>query len=281
MSGTPTIQIDNPQFLKNPPAVYDCIILLGKNYLTYALLDEPHTTVWAIRHHDFGKQAVGKGDFDQLLSERLVQKATRYFLAVDTVKHCTLPAALYQADKKQVYSHHLFETGMDEELREMNIGSEWVSLFALKKDSVLFFNQRIRNLTFMNAAAVVLSAYPAHVDSAAEQTIFVRYTGEGFSLTIFRQNELQFHQSYAGFQTDNLVYHLANLSARLSLDSNKTSVLFHGESEQATQAVALLDAQYYRVGYCNRIHEFATPDDLFTQPAHYFFTLFALAQCAS
>lgn len=281
MSMPDAIRCDNPQFLKKAPGPYDCLIVLGKSYLAYALVDEARTSVWSVRWQHRKGPPMGKSDFDAILGERKVQQAGRFFLAIDNERHTLVPAALYQADKRHLYTQHLFETGSGEELHEQNIGPDIVSLFALKTDSVQYFMKRLRHVHFYHASAVPLLAYAQELDEKAAHTVFLSDTPDGFTLTLYKGKDLQWQQVFRGEAADDRLYHLANLHQQLSLDPAQTTVVLHGETTQTDVVAALLQTQYGTVRYAGRLPELSIPEDLHQWPAHYFYTLFALIPCAS
>lgn len=281
MSMPDAIRCDNPQFLKKAPDPYDCLIVLGKSYLAYALVDEARTTVWSVRWQHRKGHPMGKTDFDALLGERKVQEAGRFFLAIDNERHTLVPAALYQADKRHIYTQHLFETGIGEELHEQNIGKDLVSLFALKTDSVQYFLKRLRHVQFFHAAAAPLLAYAQALNEKKDPTVFLSDTPDGFTLTLFKGKDLQWQQIFRGEAADDRLYHLANIHQQMALDPAQTDVVLHGASAQTDVVAALLQTQYGTVRYADHRPEVCIPEDLHRWPAHYFYTLFALIPCAS
>lgn len=281
MATQASIQIDNPQFVKKTPSRYDCFILLGKNYLNYALLDEEHTVVYAIRHFEFKNQAIGKSDFDEILSDRTLQKSTRFFMAVDTLKTTLVPNELYSSTSKSNYIKHLFDLTNEEELHEMKLNNDLTDLFVLKKDSVQYLKNRLRNVSFFDANASVLATYPTHLHSEDESSLFVALKHNAATLTVYKSKQLVHHQVYTYTVLEDILFYIANIVKQQNLNTKTIGIHIHGESSNGQQAHELLSNHFNHVRFCSRLHELSYPEELFSQPSHYFFNLFSLVLCVS
>ena len=276
------IRIDNPQFLKKQPSVYNCFIVLGKSYLSYALLDQANATVFAVKHFDYKHQVIGKSDFDHIFSDKYIQKATRYYLAVNTQKRTLVPAALYDDTKKENYIQHQFEIGQEESLHDMHIANEFVSIFALKNDSVNYFKSRLTKVSFYDASACVLKTYPKHFSSGKKIQCFISISAESTTLSIYLTQKLILHKSYSSATENDIIYHTLNALQQLELQPQDTHFHLHGENmELAVKVFDLLDGRVGELSYINRPHEIAFPEDLYAKPPHYFFNLFSLVLCVS
>jgi hypothetical protein len=281
MATQASIQIDNPQFVKKIPSRYDCFILLGKNYLNYALLDEEHAIVYTIRHFDFKNQTIGKSDFDEILSDRTLQKSTRFFMAVDTLKTTLIPNEFYTSTSKLDYIKHLFDLTNEEELHEMKLNNDMTDLFVLKKDSIQYLKNRLRNVLFFDANASVLNTYPTHIHTEDESSIFVALKHSSVTLTTYKSKQLIHHQVYSFSDLDDILFYIANIIKHQNLNAKTIGIHVQGESSNIQQAHDLLSNHFNHVRFCSRLHELSYPEELFSQPSHYFFNLFSLVLCVS
>ena len=277
---TPTeIRIENPQFLKKAPNVYHCFLVLGRSYMSYALMDEAHATVFAVYHFDFQHQVIGKNDFDRIFSEKHIQKAAKYYLAINTQKQTIVPSSLYVSKEKELYTEHLFELTDEETLFEKSLGEDYTSLFALKNNSVNYFKSRLSNLELFDVSASVLKAYPSNFSSKHSTHLFIHTLAEATVISLYENQELKFHKRYSQANENDVLYYTLNTLQQFGLQPADTHVKLHGESAVCDNVFELFDGRFGEVNFCSRLHEFAFPEDLYQHPSHYFFNLFSLVLC--
>jgi hypothetical protein len=281
MADARQIQIDNPQFLKKTPQAFDCFILLGKHYITYMMMNQSHDIVYTVRHKSYQNQVIAKHDFDEILADRLVKKASKIFLAIDAQKNTIVPTEFYIPKDRELYIEHLFEIAPEEELHEMNILDEMKSLFCLKKDSVQFLKSRLRNVTFLESSACLLSVYPAHIHSQDVYSIFISVKEDIATLSIYKGIALQLHNVHTYQAKEDIVFFVANYIDKLSIDQLTCGINLHGECDTTVQLHDIFASHFARVRYCSRLKELGYPEELFEYSPQYFFNLFSIAVCVS
>lgn len=276
------IRIDNPQFLKKQPSSYNCYIILGKSYLSCALIDEANTTVFGVRHFDYKNQIIGKNDFEQIFSDKYIQKASRYYLAINAQKRTIAPSTLVNENQIEKYIQHQFELNEEESLHLMHVANEFCSIFALKKDSVNYFKNRLSQVSIYDANACVLKTYPKHFSANKETQCFISASNESTTISVYHQQKLLFHRSYVNAGEAEILYHTFNALKQFALKAENTHVQLHGENAKLLESIhQLFEGRVGELGYIHRIHEISFPEDLYAQPQFYFFNLFSLVLCVS
>ncbi len=280
MASIATIHIDNPQFIKKNNDRYDCFIVLGKNYLNYVLMNEDHSVVFSIKHFDFKNQVIGKSDFDEILADRILQKSSKFYVAIDSLKTTLVPNEFYRTSTIELYTKHLFELAQEEELHEMKIGSQLTSIYALKKESTQYLKNRLRQVEFSDPSSCLLSSYPKQIHSDDEHSIFINAKPDSAVFTIYKGKELLLHKVVSYFSINELVFHVVNSATQYNMKATTIGINVHGESNQCSLLYDELK-NHYTTRYCSRLHEFAYPEELYNYPSHYFFNLFSFALCVS
>lgn len=276
------IRIDNPQFLKKQPSIYDCFMLLGKSYLSYALLDESHNLVLAVRHYDFKDQVIGKNDFDTIFGDKHLQKAKKFHLGIQSQKRTLVPTSLYDADNKNSYFKHQFEIEDNETIFEMPLSQQKVvSLFALKNDSVAFFKNRLNNISFHDAAASVLKTYPQHSLDSSNSNLFLSISQEATTITLYHQKKIYLHKSFPNLKEADILFVVLHSLSQFSIPAGEVDIHLHGEGTLVNDLDKVMQGRFASVTFLNRIHEISYPEELFAQPSYYFFNLFSLVSCVS
>ena len=87
----PTIQIDNSKSLLKDAKKYVCCILLGKNYLSYALCDAGQSIIYSVKHFSFENKVISKKDFNEILSEAIFKEVSLVKIGIDTLKTTLVP----------------------------------------------------------------------------------------------------------------------------------------------------------------------------------------------
>lgn len=276
------IRIDNPQFLKKQPLAYNCFITLGKNFLSYALLDEANSSVFAIRHFDFKHQVIGKNDFELMFSDKFIQKASQFHLAINTQKRTLAPSHVVDVNHLEMYIQHQFELDKEETLYHMAVNHEFSSIFTLKMDTVNFLKNRLPKVDFYDASATMLKTYPKHFSANRNIHCFISVATESSTITVYQSQKLIFHKSFPNATEYDLLYHTLNVVKQFKLPTEETHVQLHGENANlTTRTHELFEGRFGELGYINRLHEIAFPEDMYSHPSHYFFNLFSLVSCVS
>lgn len=277
----PTIQIDYNLSLIKDSSQYTCSILIGKNYLTYALSDAEYTMIYLLKHYYFDDKVIGKNDFREILADPVFKEVNNVKIAIDTLKSTLIPAEYFDKNAAETYFTFMHELTDEESLHTNHVNPDKVSLFSLKKSTVSFLGNIYKNTSFFDASACLLNTYPALLKIENQFTCFLWIKDDCVTISLYAQRMLQFHQIYTDEQNMDIMYHVANYIHRHQIDKEKITLYLHGESKRMADVNEVFESYFPKVKYCSRVLNLKYPDSLMAQPSHYFFTLFSLVACES
>lgn len=280
MALTPKISLDNNIHIIQNDIELACSILLGKNYLTYCISDLDYKTVFHLKHFYFDKNVVGKNDFDEILADEFIKKASRINIAIDSFKSVLIPNELLDDSQYAVYFTHLHEILKEETILKQTFNSSIHDLYVVKKSTIQFLESRLKNVFFYNASACLLNNYPDFIVNEHQHSIFISVKDENIVMTIYQKSSLILHQIFSYTDAIDIVYFVSNCCQQLNLNKENLGIQLHGEVAQIEDISIALKIYYSNVRYTTRIKEIQYPDTLYSQPAHNFFNLFSIFKCA-
>ena len=279
MSFTSSLSIVSNRSLIKDELNNTCCILLGKNFLSYCLTDAEGTTVYSIKHFHFQNNVIGKYDFDDILNDDVIKEANKIKIAIDTTKFTVVPNAYFSENHLASYFTNLQDILPEEILLSQQISSSMTSVYALKKATIDFLSSRLSNVKFYDASACLLQSYPSQILHEHLFTFFIFLKDDTCTLSLYKKEELQLNQPISQTGTMDIIYHIANAIKQCNIDVEKMSIQVHGETNQTEKLIGQLQRHYHHVRSASRIKSLNYPDNLFSYPSHYFFTLFSVVTC--
>lgn len=278
MAIQPNIALENNHYLIKNDSQVTCCILLGKNYLSYVLADASSLKIYALKHYSFQDKVLSKSDFDAILSDNQLRKASTYTVAIDSAKSTLVPTALFVENQAADYLKLSADIEPEEMISTQTVG-EITDIFALKSSTVQFLEQRLKKVTCLDASACLLKTYPQQIIHEHTHTCFISVKDQMICLTIYQKQDLLLHQIYTISATEDVLYFVANSCKQLNLVAATTGIHVHGETAEVEQIVKILQPYYPGTRYITRIKDLQYPDTLYATPAHYFFNLFSIFSC--
>lgn len=276
----PTIQIDNNLSLIKDASQYTCSILVGRNYLSYALSDKDCSVIYLLKHYYFEDKVIGKNDFNEILRDPVFKNVNNVKIAIDSLKSTLVPDILFDETHKQDYFALVHDLTAEENIHTQKLSGGKTSVFSLKKSTVSFLGSIYKNVTFYDASSCLLNTYPGILTGEEIQTFFLCIKDDCVTMSVFQNKELILHQVYSDTSVSDITYYISNYISAKSIPKENTRILIHGESVRVTNVYNELVLYYPDVKYCSRIQKLQYPESLFAQPSHYFFNLFSLVTCA-
>lgn len=277
----PSISVDNNLLLLEDKKSHKSFLILGKNYVCYALTDQSSKKVFSIRYYYSANQVIGKSDFESIFNDMNVSRVSTFYVAIDTLKSTLFPTSMFDESFLHQYLENLCEVDQEEVIIKQNLVNEITNIFAIKKSTQNFLISKLENVEFFDSHASLLAIYQAHIILEHEASIFISCKDESFAISAYQKNDLVLHQVYEYNHVNDILYHATHLMEAKGWNINKLGIHLHGESTMTEHAFHVLQNYFPVVKYCIRISDIQYPDTLSDQPAHYFFNLFALVKCVS
>ncbi|HPI55112.1 MAG TPA: DUF3822 family protein, partial [Chitinophagaceae bacterium] len=196
MAIQPNIALENNHYLIKNDSQVTCCILLGKNYLSYVLADATSLKIYALKHYSFQDKVLSKSDFDAILSDNQLRKASSYTVAIDSAKSTLVPTSLFIQDQAVDYLKLSVDIDPEEMVSTQTVG-DITNIYALKTSTVQFLEQRLKKVTCMDASACLLKTYPPQIIHEHTHSCFISVKDQMICLTIYQKQDLLLHQLYA------------------------------------------------------------------------------------
>ena len=276
----PTVCIENTQSVPQGGTRSVCNILVGRNYVSYALSDPECSLVRLLKHYYFKDRIIGKRDFQEILSDPALQGLEQVKIAIDSVKSVLIPDPLYRDADRSRYFEFLHDLSPDEALFVQKLNGNKTSVYSLKKSTVAFLETLFPEISFYDATSSLLNTYPSLLFNDDMHTIFLNCKDDCASVSVYYKKELRFHHVYADVSNVDLQYYLAAYLHEQNLDVEKVLILLLGEGSRLPEIQSELSKYYSHIKYCSRIQHLQYPETLYAHPVHAFFNLFSLVTCA-
>ncbi len=276
----PSVYIENFSAPVTDNGQYACSILVGRNYLSYALSDADCSLICLVKHYYFKDKVIGKKDFHEILSDPLLKNLTSIKIAIDSMKSVLVPDNLFNEEDKQSYFEFLHDYSAEEDLYIQRLNGNKSSIFSIKKSTVSFLETLYENITFYDATSCLLNTYPSLLFNDEMHTFFLNVKDDVASMSVYFKKELLFHHIYQDVSNADLSYHLARFISHHNLKIEKILILLLGETSRLPDLHKELGKYYSHVKFCGRIQHLQYPENLYAQPVHAFFNLFSLVTCA-
>jgi hypothetical protein len=258
-----------------------CYLVLGKNYLTYLLIDTKSTKIYVLRHYDAGNDVIGKNDFNAILGELKTNKIIHFHVAVDSLKSTLVPIEYYDGNHCDTLLKAMFTIDSEEIMEAQILKVEIVTLYALKKATVEFLKATLSQVTFYDANACLLEMYPSQIESKYQHSLFISCKEESVCISMYEKQKLLLHQITEITSSNDVLYFVSNAVNQLSIKNEALGIYLHGESKMLDNITKTLRQYYMNIRFVNRVNEFLYPESFNTKPSYSFFTLFSFVKCVS
>lgn len=256
------------------------VMLIGKNYVSYAICDEAMDIVYLIQHFNSGNKPITKTDFHEILSHPEILKATKTHVALDSFKSVIVPYELYNPENKLDYFGMMEDISPDEEVVEYNLTDSIVDLFVMRHNTRIMLDGILPNAKLYSASAVLLKTYPTCMIEQKEYNFYISVKEEFVILTLYRNKTLLLHQLYPVSTEMDVLYHVCHVVHQFKIKPNYCCIQVHGENKLTDMAKDILNTHFHFVKYCTRVKNIQYPDAIFNEPTHYFYNLFSIFPCA-
>jgi len=275
---TPTIQIESLPQKRNTVSAQACSILLGNNYLNFALSDPSYSKIHLVKHYHFGNDAFGKENLKDIISDPLLKKLKHVKIAFDTPKSTLIPDAFFADKQKKDLFELIHDVDKDEALYTQKLNGK-TAVFSIPRSTTSLLGSMFRNVRYYDASSCLLNTYPL-VGSKDGYTFFVCIKDDCAAMSVYRNKELVLHQSYTDTTPSDITYYIARCMDVYKAEKDEIHIMLHGESDVLQTVKAELSLYFPDVKYCSRIAHLQYPDTITDQPSHYFFNLFSFVTCA-
>ena len=188
---------------------------------------------------------------------------------------------MYQNKNTETYlsAVHLIDPLETTETQDI-IPVECQSIFTLKEGTKALLEKEISALKILHAPSALLVAYQQMLPPNKDVYSFLRVNENDLTVTLFKNKKLQLHQSYEIDNTHDALYHYLNALEVLKFDRKKTPATILGRHSKLEEIKTALTDNLESVRFAKRLPTLEFTDEIFSQPAHRFFNLFALVLCA-
>lgn len=277
----PSIQIDHPQYEATERTGLNCCILIGRSFVSYAVLDANSTQVYRLMHYSFNDKLIGKNDFNTILSDPIFQHTARMKIAIDSLKSTLVPGSFFDAAHAEIYFKLVHDLPAGEALYTQSVPGDIQALFSLKKPTVSFLGSWRKDIIFLNASSCLLRTYPLLIGNEQHAAAFVWSREDNITLTFYRDGKLMGQFEFTEVDVMDLCYHIGHWCATNAQDPKSLGIFLHGESNKLDAYHQTLNNYFPRLQYCRRPASLQYPDEISSQPSHYFLTLLSMASCES
>lgn len=267
-------------FLKNTDPFYS-FIWLGKNFIEIAVTDTECKKVEVIKSFEKATGNVTGGEALEIFKLQEVKDASRVFVGLESDKFTLVPNTFFDPQSLAEYLKPLFDIETTETIATQKlVPIDCHSVFSLKKGTHKLLDDALDDLSILHAPSALLIAYQQLLPPNKEFYSFLRVNENAVVVSIFKNKQLQLHQSYEIESTADALYYYLNALQTLGFNKTKTTATLLGKNKDLEQLKVELSGNIESVKYGNRLPTLQYTEEIFSQPAHKFFNLFALILCA-
>lgn len=279
MALQPTYIIEEKSFVLHKEREIVCSILIGRNYISYAFSNSERDTIYMVKHFDLKNNVLGKSDFDEILFDLVIKKASSVRLAIDSQKITLLPTSAFKNKEVDMLSL-IYQIWPEEEIYIRHNKDQFIAQYALKKSTIDFLKKRLPHLEILDSTFPLLQSYPKQQLQDTDWNIFIAVKEEHFYLSVYQKpDQLKIHQVCNYQKAEDVLFVIAQFVNHLHLDPDKMGVQVHGELDNTQSILDLLKKYYPYTRQISRIKPLLYPEDLYAYPSHFFFNIFSLVTC--
>lgn len=279
MALQPTYIIEEKSFVLHKEREIVCSILIGRNYISYAFSNSERDTIYMVKHFDLKNNVLGKSDFDEILFDLVIKKASSVRLAIDSQKITLLPTSAFKNKEVDMLSL-IYQIWPEEEIYIRHNKDQFIAQYALKKSTIDFLKKRLPHLEILDSTFPLLQSYPKQQLQDTDWNIFIAVKEEHFYLSVYQKpDQLKIHQVCNYQKAEDVLFVIAQFVNHLHLNPDKMGVQVHGELENTQSILDLLKKYYPYTRQISRIKSLLYPEDLYAYPSHFFFNIFSLVTC--
>lgn len=258
-------------------------IRLAPDGFSFFVLNVKDNSVIAFKHSpiDFYQDAVVVA-LNALRSEEVFSFPFQEVkVMVDFPAVTTVPTSLYSEDNKE----QLFALNVDAGLNEYVLANHSSAydlevLFSVPKELYNFFNKNFAKIEFVHKLTAVLSQANAYANKAQEQ-LFISYTEHHFTAVALRNNSLIYHNCFSLNSPDDLVYFFLLVYQELGFDQYQANVLVDGIIDKNAKELDIVREYIKQIDFATLESSFIYPEEVKSEPNHFYSNLFTLPYCAS
>ena len=279
MALQPTYIIEEKSFVLHKEREIVCSILIGRNYISYAFSNSERDTIYMVKHFDLKNNVLGKSDFDEILFDLVIKKASSVRLAIDSQKITLLPTSAFKNKEVDMLSL-IYQIWPEEEIYIRHNKDQFIAQYALKKSTIDFLKKRLPHLEILDSTFPLLQSYPKQQLQDTDWNIFIAVKEEHFYLSVYQKpDQLKIHQVCNYQKAEDVLFVIAQFVNHLHLNPDKMGVQVHGELDNTQSILDLLKKYYPYTRQISRIKSLLYPEDLYAYPSHFFFNIFSLVTC--
>lgn len=279
MALQPTYVIEEKSSILHTEREIVCSILFGRNYISYAFSNPERDTIYMVKHFDLLQNVLGKSDFDEMLFDLFIKKASSVRLAIDSQKITLLPASTFKNTEVDMLSL-IYQIWPEEQIYIRQNKDQYISQYALKKATIDFLKKRLPHLEIVDSTFPLLQSYPKQCLHDTEWNVFIAVKEEHFYFSVYQKpDQLKIHQVCNYQKAEDVLFVIAQFVNIQQLDPDKIGVQVHGELNSTQSILELLKKYYPFTRQISRIKSLLYPEDLYAHPSHYFFNIFSLVTC--
>jgi len=273
------IFIDHTDLLPQVAPPVMAFITLGKNYIHYNILQQDTKEQLFVKTLYTSDGNIGQDEFDSLLSDTLLRNASTVHLAIDTAKQLLIPTSLLSAHNHAIYFNHLYEIEKEEEIKTQQVSQEITELYVVKKASVSYLTNEFKQLKIYSHSACLLHTYFSVINQLKKSSVvFLHSAHDSFHISYFKNNELQYTQSF-GYKTPaDILYCVLNTLQWQQAAIPDVAVYLTGFSLQQ-QAIVDILTQYMEIDTLQSAHFANISFDIQHFPIPILFNQFSLISC--
>lgn len=277
----PRHSINSNVFLLKNDAAYLVTILLGKNILQIAVTDEEKKSVETLQEYFTSDKNLTKAQVQEILNTELIRSAKSVTIGLDSTKSVLVPDELYDSKSKASYIKPLFELEKREVYAQHEIiAVEATSVFSIKDTTFRLLQSVLPKASFKHSKTALIKAYSQQIMGNRTFSAFINSGEEKCWLTIFKGAKLLLHNEYEVESDLDVFYYAFNAIKQFGISRNQIGFQLSGEEESYESLIKLFKDQKIDARMINRIPSLGYADQIYRQPSHRFYNLFALVLCA-
>lgn len=277
-----TASINTSQFFQNNTSRYKTFVWFGKKFIEIAVTDFDCKKIEVVQSFIKTNGNITHIEALKVFQMPAVKGAAEIFVGLESNKSTLVPAAFFEENQLNTYLKSIFHLEPSEAATQQKLSPiDSYSVFTIKKGTQKLLEDTMKDVTILHAPSSLLLAYQKFLPTtSSEFSTFIRCNRNDVTISLYKDKQLQLHQSYDIDQIEDALYYYLHALQVYNFNKAKTEATIFGHHSDIEKLKTLLTGNIESVKYSNRLPNFQYTEEISNEPTHQFFNLFALVLCA-
>lgn len=282
----PSFAVDDETLLETDLTACNLLVMVGNGTFSYVVFDAVAKKFLALKSYQYTPSKLALADLEMIEqvfdTDKLLLTAFKsVLLAFKTGNSVLVPSAYYLPSLKKDYLHFSFPERIQEAiLVDQEEQLPMVNIYSVDKDLLGFLRKEFSTDLILHANTALLQSYPMDLDFNHSAGIaFVEIEEQRFTITVYRNGQLQIQKEAEFVEGLDVVYTVVNLLRQLGLDEQKVKVKLGGAVATDTSVYQEMYKFIPQLEWIQRVPGLSYITKMQEIPGYYFHNLYALALC--